>query len=311
MRHRLIVCLGFTSLALFGILGSVAGSENAAAETQEPDVLETGFRLHGSHGYSISVSAYSVRTDGRGTIEFFVHGRGASVSYRAPAIVTDDILQADLPGIAKVELVRRRSGRQRKVRPKCLRTTLTYEPATYEGTIRFEGEQGYTYANADHVAFLPFWLVFATHGVCSSGYGEATGTGVPGARLRGVSFAHGRRLFFQVNKNGRHSPVFFTASLRERRNGVLIDREVNGKSGSAAFRFAPSLGTATLSPPDPFSGSASATRTPNSVLPSWTGGLSLDFPGRRNVPIAGPDVHVSLVHAHFTRSSDSSVVISG
>jgi hypothetical protein len=311
MRQRWIVCLGLTSLALSGILGSVARSEKAAAETQEPNVVEAGFRLHGSHGYSISVSAYSVRTDGRGTIEFFVHDRGASVSYRAPAVVTDDILQADLPGIARVDLARRPSGLQRKVRPKCVGTALTYEPATYEGTIRFEGEQGYTHAHADRVAFLPFWLVFATHAVCSSGYGEATGPGEPGARLRGVSFAHGRRLLFQVNKNGRHSPVFFTASLRERRNGVLIDREMNGKSGSAAFRFAPSLHTAILSPPDPFSGSASATRTPNSVLPSWTGDLTLDFPGRRNVPISGPDVHVSLVHAHFTRSDDSNVVISG
>lgn len=37
------------------------------------------------------------------------------------------------------------------------------------------------------------------------------------------------------------------------------------------------------------------------AVPRWDGDLTLDFPGR-TVPLAGRAVHVSIVHARFTRS---------
>jgi hypothetical protein len=78
---------------------------------------------------------------------------------------------------------------------------------------------------------------------------------------------------------------------------------------SNAFRYAEDLHTATLGPPAPFSGSASASRSPNAVFPLWRGNLALDFPGRANTALAGPGVHVSLVHARFTRSNSSSIKV--
>jgi hypothetical protein len=186
----------------------------------------------------------------------------------------------------------------------------TYEPATYEGLIEFNGEEGYTRARVNRVAALPVWLLFLSgRGICGGGYGESIGSDEPGARLRGVSFGHRRSLSFQVNKNGPKAATVFTASLKERRNGIRIDRERHGSAPASAFHFDPLLRTATLSPPSPFSGTASLTRSKNSFGPTWTGNLALDFPGHSAVPIAGPGIHVSLVHARFTRSDGPSAAI--
>jgi hypothetical protein len=296
-------------IALVGLVATLAcGPSSVVLAADSEPVVDAGFRLRGSHGYSISVFAYSEEGDRRGTISFVANHHGASASYAAPATVTAEGIHADLGGLGRVDVVRHPSGRTKTVRPKCLGGRWTYEPATYEGTIEFNGEKGYTRAKENRVAQLPAWLLFGDHGPCGGGYGEATGPGEPGARLHGISFAHGRSLTFQVNKNGPRARTVFTASLKERHRGLRIYREVSGTAPASAFRFEPHLRTATLSPPSPFSGSASLSHGKNSVSPLWRGNLKLDFPGHA-VSLAAPGVHVSLVHARFTRSSTSEVEI--
>jgi len=152
--------------------------------------------------------------------------------------------------------------------------------------------------------------MYSSHGLCGSGYGESSGPGEPGARLRGISYAHGRSLSFQVNKNNSKARAVFTAALKERRGGIRIDRELTGVEPPGAFRFDSHLRTATLRPGPPFSGSASLSRSRNSFSPIWNGGLKLAFPGHSGVLSAGPEVHVSFVHARFKRSRDSDIEIS-
>jgi hypothetical protein len=309
MGRRGIICLGLVSL-ICGAFPPATPAENfVSVATSESGVVATGFKLHGSHGYSISAVAYSDGTGDKGEIDFIAHRHDASVSYRAPAIVTAKTIQADLGGVARVDVVLRPSGRQKRVHLKCFGDAVTYEPGTYEGVIEFNGEEGYTRARKRHVTQLPALLLFAGSGSCGSGYGETTGYSEPGARLRGASFAHGRSLSFQVNKNSPQAKTVFTASLKERRDGILIDREVAGSAPSSAFRFDPYLRTATLSPHAPFSGSASLGRSKNSFSPIWIGDLKLAFPGRSAISLTSSGVYVSLVHARFTRSSSPSVEI--
>lgn len=308
MRRRWIILLGLVSLICGAFPPATPAEDLISVATSESGVVATGFKLHGSHGYAISVVAYSDETSDRGLIDFSVRGHGASVSYRAPAIVTASTIRADL-GVARVDVILRPSGRQKTVHPKCFGDAVTYEPGTYEGVVEFNGERGYTQARMSRVAQLPALLLLVGGGSCGSGYGEVTGNGEPGARLRGVSFTHGRSLSFQVNRNSPQAPTVFTASLKERRDGVLVNREVAGAAPSGAFRFDPDLRSATLRPHAPFSGSASLSRSKNSFSPIWTGDLKLAFPGRSTISLAGSGVHVSLVHARFTRSSSPSVEI--
>jgi hypothetical protein len=309
MRPRWTICLGLVSLVCGSFPVADAVARPVVVDTSESGAVATGFKLQGSHGYAISAVAYSEGSGGRGEIDFTARRHGAFASYRAPAIVTADAIRADVGGVARVDVVRRASGRQETVHPKCIGDGVTYEPGTYEGVIEFNGEEGYTQARKQHVAQLPALLLFGGSGPCGSGYGEVAGPGEPGARLRGVSFAHGRSLSFQVNKNGPLAKTVFTASLRERRGGILIDRELAGVAQPSAFRFDPQLRTATLAPPTPFSGSASLSRNRNSLSPIWTGDLTLAFPGRSAISLAGPGVHVGLVHARFKRSNSANIEI--
>jgi hypothetical protein len=275
----------------------------------------TTFELQGTNGYEVWVSAYSRRRDGRGWISIGVGGKHAAAIYRAPARVrgeaerdsTATAIDADLGKLGRVDLLLNRSGREESFRWRCGGPKETYEPGTYEGTFEFEGEGGFTRAAAISVPFAPG--SFFLRGDCNGGgYGESRGAGIPGARLKGLSFAHDRILAFQVNKNSRHSRVVYSASLREQKEGVRIYRTIEGTAGPGAFRFDPDLDSATLSPSSPFSGSATARKEPKSLLLTWQGNLTLAFPGH-TVPLAGPGTYVNLQHAHFTRSNDSSVTV--
>jgi len=298
MRLRSILCLGLAAL-----LGGVVAAPAAATsyDSSEFPGFAAAFRLEGSNGYSIRVNAYSEPGEGE---RIFISAirRGSAAFYAAPVLMTATTIRADLGSLGKVDLILNPSGRQRTIRLPCSRgSTFSYEPGTYEGVLEFKGEEGYTTVRVTQVPLRPL-IDPSTFCGGGAGSGEATGPGIPGARLRGSSYAHGRALSFQVNKNRPRAVTVFEASLRERHDGISIQREVQGAAKGGAFRFQPDLATAVLSPPEPFSGSASLSHSPDSVNPIWSGGLVLDFPGRSNVPLAGPTFHVSLVHARFNCS---------
>jgi hypothetical protein len=263
------------------------------------------FALAGSHGYRINFAAYSKEGSSRGRIAVSVVREGESAFYNAPALVSEAYVRADLGPLGKVDLAFHPSGRQKTIPVKCSRDTFTYEPGTYEGVVEFKGEDGYTSARSENVPLVPLLSSFCGGG---SGFGEAFDSDEPGADLRGLSFAHGRRLAFQVNKNGPRAPTVFSASLRERHGAISIYRTVSGTAPASAFHFDRHLRRAELSPPPPFSGSALLVRSSSTLFPRWSGNLSIDFPGHE-VHAAGLTVHVSIRHAHFTRSSSAEVEI--
>lgn len=303
--------LGLTLCTCLAILGFAAPA--SAAETPFPPGLAereliaytAAFRLQGTNGYEIEFGAFSDRLDGRGDVYVLVtgrNGRRGAAYYTAPGIVSESFVKADLGPFGKVDLAIHPSGRLRKIHVKCSRQSYPFEPVTYDGIVEFEGEDGYTRASATQAKLLPFTSFCGARG----GYGESWGSEARGARVSGVSFDHGRKITFQVNKNQPRGKVKYSAEIRERRQGVSIHRAVEGFAGAGAFLYAKDLSTASLDPPFPFSGSASLARNPDSVFPTWRGDLTVDFPGRPGVRLAGPGVHASIVHACFQVSGDSS-----
>lgn len=313
MRRSLIVSGMLLALACALFLAGTASAGTLRAEAVSEPI---SFKLRGTHGYTIVGSAYIRERSGPGEgpgpgmIDLTVSRAHEAVGYSSPAQVTADSIRANLGSLGRVDLTLHRSGRKKTVYMKCLRQRLTFEVAAYEGVVDFNGEGGYTRARATRVPAVPAIDLFPASVCDSRSSAESRGSGLPGARLAGVSFADGRALKFQFNKNRPGGKVLFTASLRERRAGIEIDREVSGVAPASAFRFDPRLRTATLSPPAPFSGSATLQREENSVSPLMTGDLTLAFPGR-SVALDGPAVHVSLVHARFKRSGDASHITIG
>lgn len=301
---------------LIALLVALLPAPAEAAAVPKFEGFATEFKLEGRNGYEIWVSAYAPRHNGKGWISLAVAGKHAAAFYRAPALVTGEAardttataVKADLGSLGRVDLLLDRSGSEQPFQWPCGGPKESYEPGTYRGAFEFKGEEGYTSASASEISLdpLPFFLAYGCGG---SGSGESRGPGLPGARLKGVSFAHDRILEFQVNKNNRRSRVFYSASLRELRDGVHIYRTIQGTAGPGAFTFDRDLGRATLSPPAPFSGSATLRQDPDSLLADWQGNLKLAFPGH-TVPLADPGVHVGIEHARITHSDDSDVEIS-
>lgn len=299
MRRRRIISVLVLVLICAGLLAEAA---SAAAPGAEEEAAPLGFTLMGTHGYLISASAYVDPISGRDGIGITVSRGNEAVSYTTPAKVTPESIRADLGSLGRVALVLHPSGHEKTVDAGCLSDSETYEAGTYEGIIEFNGERGFTRARATRVAGRPALALVARRFCRRYGSGESRGPNEPGARLAGVSYAHGRALKFQVNKNRPGGKTLFSATLSERHDGIRIYRELAGVAPAGAFRYGEHLRTAILSPPTPFAGSATLTRSKNSVSPLFTGDLTAAFPGR-SVRIAGPGVHVSLVHARLTRSS--------
>jgi len=65
---------------------------------------------------------------------------------------------------------------------------------------------------------------------------------------------------------------------------------------ASAFRYDQRLQTATLSPPAPFSGSGLFKRS-REAGQRWSGDLSIDMPGREDVPLTGSALRATLVPA--------------
>jgi hypothetical protein len=256
------------------------------------------FRLKASHGYTILGFATSERLDGRGDIGLIVYRRGTTVFYSAPATVTPTKLDADLGALGKFSAEIVPSGKEKRLRSRCDDEVNTAEPDVYHGRLEFHGEQGYTNVVATDVPEYPqFFLDFH----CPGGgvTMEVGGRGLPGARLRAFSGRHDSQLLLQLNKNRPHSPMLFEATLKEARDGIRIDRTVSGRQPAAAFEYDPLLRTATVQPSAPFSGVGSFRRGA-AVANRWTGTLSVDFPGKANVPLTGGAFSVHAVHARRT-----------
>ncbi|HEX6204345.1 MAG TPA: hypothetical protein VFZ29_00870 [Solirubrobacterales bacterium] len=274
----------------------VAGVLAAPAEGKEPPYFAHRLELEPSNGFHIGLSAFSEALGIPAELTIGVETKRSAALYKVPAKVTETTIQADLDPFGRVDLVMRGSGRVRTIPIRCSRgQKYPYETGVWEGMVEFRGEGGYVNGRETSLPVLPFITSYCGGG---SGRGESRGGEGSGARLKGTSFAHGRFLSFQVNKNHARGKALFDAELKERRGGVRIYRFASGWLPASAFRYDPDLRNATLSPPAPFSGLASLRRRPDSVPPLWSGDLAIEFPGRK-VSLAGPGTHVSLIHACF------------
>lgn len=291
-RSRLAVAV----LSLAAAMALVAAP--AAAEGEADTGAFGSFRLKGTNGYSIIVLALSKRQFRNGEILVIAESKDASVLYLTRAKVTPTTIDADLGPAGEIAVRFEPSGPPQRVHASCKDGgSLVYEPGAWVGRIELTGEEGFTRVKSDRAKAIPSPLLEL--GCATIGIGETSGDGVLGAKLVSRSATRKRTIYLQANKNHRGACVHLEASLEERRDGLIISREVAGSFPAASFDFDPSLRTARLAPPAPFSGSASFHRAATSAN-RWTGNLSVDFPGRADVPLAGHRFRSALVHANRT-----------
>jgi hypothetical protein len=266
--------------------------------------------LKGSHGYEITFYKRN-----RESLEVVAENLGASVfdpwvfaEYRIHQHwVKGNEIAGRFPGLGRVSVRFHPVGhRQREsgfAPPGCSGGGVVKQPGYFEGTIRFRGEQGYTVARATRA-----------HGELSTREKEVCKRspkhppehrlpkGLITARLRATSKSGGRLIRFSVDT---FEPLLPTsnganihASIDERRNGMEIRRYVLASGRKDALQLGDSSdfpASATVSPSDPFHGSAVFERVPQGEN-AWTGSLSVPLPGAGLVPLTGRGFSASLCH---------------
>lgn len=277
-------------LAVGGVCLAVLTSASPALGA--PPVPPGGFRLSASNGYALTVFSFHKPDTERGEVLVLASTHGAAVLYFARGTVSDTSIHADLGAVGEVDVDFAPTGQARMEHSNCGGRPVAVDSGRYVGAIDFNGEQGYSEA---HATGARGDATFALSLVCIKTGVEGFGGHSPGALLS-VHRRGGSRFEFEARKNSPNRVARFSASIHERRGPLQIDRGVEVEGGSAAFEYDVPAGTAAVSPPAPFSGEAAFLRGPGKST-SWHGDLSVDFPGRAGVHLAGPGSRASLVRA--------------
>lgn len=90
--------------------------------------------------------------------------------------------------------------------------------------------------------------------------------------------------------------TLFSASATERRGGMIVERAALASGREGSFVFDTGLGTATVAPPRPFSGTATLGANADGTT-SWSGSLRVDLPGRKGLALATPSFTAGLSQA--------------
>jgi hypothetical protein len=263
----------------------------------DPTPSFTIFRLQASNGYDFFALAAPPQEEGEEGLIYLrlARGRHSIATYEAPAMVTRTTIDAELGSLGRISVTRVPTGRSKTVRRGCSPTAKKRVAAErYEGTIEFHGEEGFTEVSATSAPLEPGT-------VCIRGEegGGPPGKSLPGARLDVEKrFPNGHGLEFDATQNRPGAKTAVSIEIQEEREELEIYRATSILAGADALRYDRHLRTATVRPPAPFAGYGSFRC--NAGRASWSGNLTVDLPGRSNVPIVGSGFRASLEHPHRT-----------
>jgi hypothetical protein len=257
------------------------------------------FLLHGTHGYSILVRAHPQEGSQDEGVDLRVFRNGSAASYEVPAKVTATMIKATLGGIGRIAVRFHPRGKPRIAGIGCAPgAKLRYQPGVWAGRIAFRGEEGFTRVEARSAKQIvwPFLLIACPY----ISEPEELGPEFPGALLSAGWRSKSRLVGLGAITNSPGGRLKLSASIEEQKGRLRITRTAGGFFPGTGFEFDRALSTATLRPPEPFSGIATYS---GSAEPQdrWSGDLSVDLPGYADLPLTGAGFGVSLVHARYTR----------
>lgn len=261
------------------------------------------FSLQGSNGYRINVEKRGhqvalLALGARSTVAYLPYAsepKGSDIDFR-------------LPGLGRVSVRFRPQGPPRRSAPDpfpgCRGGELVKQRGHFVGTIRFRGERGYTSAWGKRVKG---GIETRTKEICKRSLDDDSEPPADRTELWVKSESGTQGVGFSASTIGDPFDLTtFGASVVERRREMAIFRHtfVDGKEGDFVIGDTrPYPLSATVSPPAPFSGSAEYTRTPDGGR-TWTGSLSVPFPGLGPVALTGPDFTARFCqHSGCTGSS--------
>ncbi len=281
--------------------GALPGPRNPETPLIAPSLpAPPGFELRATDGFTFQLAMLGAGgSSGSVAALILVRGRSGSVSYLAPATATAESFDVDLGELGHIEVAFHATGGSEPRGSTCgTGAAPAFAAGYYEGAIAFHGEEGYTSVEASRARgdARP-----ALDLLCPGSGSSGSGPGLPGAELR----VRGRRgsstPSLTVVENNRRAPVQLEVNAGERRGEIAIERTVRIRAPRTAFRYDRRLRRAVVRPPAPFTGAGRFRRTAHGPG-RWIGNLSVDMPGRSEVPLTGGRVQASLSRARFKGS---------
>lgn len=287
--------------ALFPVQRLVSSPNLLEANPLTPLPAPGAFKIKGSNGYSLFVFGVPAHKGQAANVAIFVLGKHNGVFYDAPATVTKMSMQANFGTLGEIAVTFHPSGQAKKAGPSCGGRSVEFDSGSYEGTIRFNGEEGFTSVEATSAkGDLGFLLDILCPGIS----GGTSGPSSPGAALNAYAGASRQSAHVKVVKNRPAAPAHYEADVSEVHEGVSISRFANVIEPAGTFVFDPKVQSATLRPSAPFSGTGRFNRA---AMPAnrWSGNLTVDLPGRAGVKLTGSGDRAKLVRSHWDFHLDS------
>ncbi len=266
----------------------------AAVQGEEDWILPalTGFGLQASNGYGFAVLA-GAPEGGEGWIGLYlVRGKRTIVTYSAPATVSPTTIDADLGKLGRISVTRVPTGRTKTVRWGCKPgRTKQVEAERYEGTIEFHGEEGFAEVSATSAP-----LAYSRICITNAASGGPSNKSLPGARLDVEKRRPEKyRLEFDAIQSRPGARTRVSVEVEEHQGEMEIHRSTWTVASASALSYDRRLRTAMVGPPAPFAGHGSFHSNARGAS-QWTGNLTVDLPGRLDVPITGPGFWADLEH---------------
>jgi hypothetical protein len=303
------MALALTAIAILALPGGALakpGFRRVAASTG------FDFTLNGSAGYKITVvglgrelSIQATKAVGRradATVDYRDHGRPA---------ISGSWVDVRLPGVASFNAhFIARGGTEKKSDKGGCTGARTVEKGYFVGSLVFHGERGFTKADARRVPgtvtrtptqLCPRPTSFAEvprpagEEASEAEPEERTIELIAGERRRGLTLI-GQRVETIADEPSFSQPILIVALSHRSRNldttHIVVDFEAPAASFSVS---APGISPpeATLTPPSPFSGSATFGLT-SPKRASWSGDLAVELPGLGTVRLTGPKFYSGL-----------------
>jgi hypothetical protein len=288
-------------IAVAGLLlaGQVTVGARAPAGQGGPHTT-VEFKLKANNGLSARLGGIGNR------IDLTIVGHRQSVYYAVHGKVSEQGVEARFGKLGQISVTFRptRTVDSTAPPPECTGDPWTTEKGVFEGTIRFSGERDYVKIDSAeahgeqratpqwkcppnrHPAEPPPPSVESRPRAAEEGDVATLDAKLPGTQLRF------RALAVRYPKRGDYT-VFYGGE-GESREGMQIWRIASCTARSSTFVFDHAQGTATVSPPWPFRGSASFRRDRGGSN-AWTGSLSVPLLGAAPVALAGRRFDARLV----------------
>jgi hypothetical protein len=274
------------------------------------------FAISASNGYRISMFAdRDLARGSKALVSLTVERHHQWASYDVYGRVDSRGVHASFGRLGFVSLRFHPTGRV--LRYRCL-SGVQGEARThvgvFSGRFRFDGEHGYTRAHARQIrggegSPLAPLNHRQSEAPCSLGDRPGHADRRRLSKFQVIFFGPGLRALYAGPRRNHHlsfsalplhhqgpraeapkagPTALFQATSSERRGRVTVTRQVLQAGGQASLRFLEGRRTISVSPPAPFSGSATFHQG-REIPTTWLGSLSVPFPGRESQRLAGPE----------------------